>query len=344
MNDRFMPAIVVNETGGKGAWNTIALDRVEVPRLSPGDVLVRVEACSVNRADLLQRRGLYPPPPGASTILGLDFAGVVSQSNGATGWNEGDRVFGIVAGGGYGRFVAVPGSHLVRIPDNLSFIEAAAAAEVFFTAYLNLQVEAQVQEGETVLIHGGGSGVGTAAIQLARESNVAVIVTAGSAEKLQKALHLGATHGINYREEDFADRVMELTQGSGVDVVLDWIGAPYLERHIRILKEKGRLIIIGLMGGHKAEIQLGTFLTKRLRMVGSLLRTRSKEEKAALAAAFTRDVLPLLASGKVRPVIDRTYPIGAAEEAHQYMREGHHFGKIVLVWEGVSDRSYQGGK
>jgi putative PIG3 family NAD(P)H quinone oxidoreductase len=335
MSSHFMPAIVVKEKGGKGAWNAIALDRAEIPPLDPGEVLVKVEACSVNRADLLQRRGLYPPPPGASTILGLDFAGVVFQSNHDAKWNEGDRVFGIVAGGGYGRFVAVPESHLVRIPETLSFVEAAAAAEVFFTAYLNLWLEAHVQAGETVLIHGGGSGVGTAAIQLARESGVEVIVTAGTEEKLQKALALGATYGINYRETDFADRVMDLTHGNGVDVVLDWIGAPYLERHMRILREKGRLIIIGLMGGHKAEIQLGTFLTKRLRMVGSLLRTRSNEEKAALVAAFTREVLPLLASGRIRPVIDRTYPVEAAEDAHQYMREGHHFGKIVLDWKGV---------
>jgi putative PIG3 family NAD(P)H quinone oxidoreductase len=334
MSSHFMPAVVVKETGGKGDWNTINLDQVGIPVLNHEEVLVQVEACSVNRADLLQRRGLYPPPPGASTILGLDFAGTVANSNQSPGWKEGDRVFGIVAGGGYGRFVAVPGSHLVRIPDNLNFIEAAAAAEVFFTAYLNLWLEAKMRAGETVLIHGGGSGVGTAAIQLARESGIQVIITAGSEEKLQKALSLGATHGINYRETDFADRVMDLTNGSGVDVVVDWIGAPYLERHTRILKEKGRLIIIGLMGGHKAEIQLGTFLAKRLRMIGSLLRTRSKEEKAALSSAFTRDVLPLLASGRVRPVVDRTYSVNTAEDAHVYMREGNHFGKIVLVWEG----------
>jgi|WetSurMetagenome_2_1015567.scaffolds.fasta_scaffold00881_16 NADPH:quinone reductase len=333
MNESLMDAVVVRESGKKADWNTLVLDRVPKPPLKEGEVLVRVEACSVNRADLLQRRGLYPPPPGASAIMGLDFAGVVVETaSGAGDWKPGDRVFGIVAGGGYGRYVAVTANHLVAIPKNLDFIGAAAAAEVFFTAFFNLFMEARTKAGETLLLHGGGSGVGTAAIQLARTLGVTAIITAGSSEKVERCLELGAAFGINYRTEDFAARALGFTGGRGVDVILDWIGAPYLGKHIEILKPRGRLVIIGLMGGNKAEIALAPLLTKRLRIIGSVLRSQSGEEKAALAGAFTREVLPLLESGAVRPVIDRMYPVAAVEEAHQHMKENRHFGKIVLTW------------
>jgi NADPH:quinone reductase len=333
MNEPLMDAVVIRESGTKGDWNTLLLGQVPRPSLKDGEVLVRVEACSVNRADLLQRRGLYPPPPGASAIMGLDFAGVVVEpSPDGNDWKPGDRVFGIVAGGGYGRFAAVAANHLVAIPKNLDFVGAAAAAEVFFTAFFNLFMEAQIKAGETLLLHGGGSGVGTAAIQLARAHQVTAIVTAGSPEKLARCLELGAAFGINYRTEDFAARALELTGGRGVDVILDWIGASYLGKHIEILKPRGRLVIIGLMGGNKAEIALAPLLTKRLRILGSVLRTQSGEEKTALARAFTRQVLPLLESGEVRPIVDRVYPVHDVEEAHQHMKENRHFGKIVLTW------------
>lgn len=333
MNKRRMPAMVVRETGPKGDWNELSFDEVLVPSLKQGEVLVQVEACSVNRADLLQRRGLYPPPVGASPILGLDFAGTIAEVGPKVkAWEPWAKVFGITAGGGYGRYVAVPAAHLVPIPDNLSFVEAAAAAEVFFTAFLNVFLEAMIESGETLLVHGGGSGVGTAAIQLARAAAVQVIVTAGSEDKLQRCLELGATHGINYKEQDFAAEVMELTEGRGVDVILDWIGASYLEKHLRILKTRGRLVVIGLMGGTKAEIQLPILLTKRLRIIGSVLRSQSEREKTALVRAFTDWVLPLLESGKVHPVVDRVYPVQEAEAAHQYMLAGEHFGKLVLTW------------
>jgi putative PIG3 family NAD(P)H quinone oxidoreductase len=333
MNESLMDAVVVRESGRKGDWNTLVLERVAKPSLQAGEVLVRVEACSVNRADLLQRRGLYPPPPGASAIMGLDFAGVVVEvAPDVSGWGPGDRVFGIVAGGGYGRYAAVTANHLVPIPKRLDFIEAAAAAEVFFTAFFNLFMEARIQAGETLLLHGGGSGVGTAAIQLARARGVTAIVTAGSPEKLERCLELGAAFGINYRTEDFAARTLQLTGSRGVDVILDWIGAPYFCKHIEILNPRGRLVIIGLMGGIQAEIALAPLLTKRLRIIGSMLRSQSLDEKAALAKAFTGEVLPLLDSGAVRPIVDRVHPIASVEEAHQHMRENLHFGKIVLTW------------
>ena len=333
MTEALMDAIVVQESGKKGDWNSLVLAKVPVPALSAGEVLVRVEACSVNRADLLQRRGLYPPPPGASAIMGLDFAGVVVEKTPeVSGWQPGNRVFGIIAGGGYGRYVAVTDDHLVAIPDNLDFVAAAAAAEVFFTAFFNLFKEARAKAGETLLVHGGGSGVGTAAIQLAHAQGVTAITTASSQEKLQRCLELGATYGINYKTEDFADRVLEITEGHGVDIVLDWIGGPYLSKHLEILKPQGRLVIIGLMGGSKADINLATLVAKRLRLIGSMLRIQSREAKASLTKAFARQVGPLLESGKVRPIIDRVYPIEAVEEAHQYMKENRHFGKIVLRW------------
>jgi putative PIG3 family NAD(P)H quinone oxidoreductase len=334
MNEQWMEAVGVLESGKKGDWNKLVLNTVPRPSPNAGQVLVRVEACSVNRADLLQRRGLYPPPPGASTIMGLDFAGVVLETApGVAGWNPGERVFGIVAGGGYGRYVTVASSHLVAIPENLDFVGAAAVAEVFFTAFFNLFMEAGLKAGETLLVHGGGSGVGTAAIQLANAQGVRTIITAGSAEKIERCLDLGAAFGINYRTEDFAERVLEITAGRGVDVILDWIGASYLSKHIEILRSQGRLVVIGLMSGHKAEISLAPLLTKRLRLIGSVLRSQSDEEKAFLARAFTEQVIPLLQSGRVRPVVDRVFSFRDVEEAHRYLQENRHFGKIVLSWE-----------
>lgn len=334
MNERPMPTILIHETGKKGDWNALVPGFAPIPELKTGEVLVRVEACSVNRADLLQRRGLYPPPPGASSILGLDFAGVIVEpARSIPEHHAGERVYGIVAGGGYGRYVAVPAEHLVPIPEGLDFIQAAAVAEVFFTAFHNLFIEAKLAAGETLLIHGGGSGVGTAAIQMAAFAGATVIITAGSPAKVDRCLALGASFGVNYREEGLFGRIREFTGGAGVDVILDWIGAPYLSGNVGLLKPKGRLIVIGLMGGHKAEISLAPFVSRRLRLIGSVLRSQSKEEKAALARSFVDRVNPLLASGKFRPVVDSVFPMSRVEEAHQYVQEGRHFGKVVLTWE-----------
>lgn len=334
MSDELMPAVLVSDGAKRGEWNEVGIRMVPKPSPKEGEVLVRVEACSVNRADLLQRRGLYPPPPGASHVLGLDFAGLVAGiAPGVTEWKEGDRVFGLAPGGGYGRYVAAAADNIVPIPQNLSFVEAAAAAEVFFTAYYNVFMLAGAQRGEALLLHGAGSGVGTAAVQLARCFGVETIVTAGSDDKLLRAHELGASHGINYRREDFASRVLEITAGKGVDVVLDWIGASYLPKHLAILKTKGRLVLIGLMGGSSSEINLAPVVGKRLKIIGSVLRSQSLEEKTEITRCFRNAVLPLLAEGRVRPIVDRVLPIRQAEDAHEYLRQGEHFGKVVLTWE-----------
>lgn len=332
MNAQSMSAVILREGAKKGEWNDLSLEMVEIPALEEGEALVQVEACSVNRADLLQRRGLYPPPPGASQVLGLDFAGFVVKRPPSSALKESDRVFGIVAGGGYGRYVAVSANHLVPIPENLSFTEAAAAAEVFFTAYYNLFVQAGIKAGDALLLHGGGSGVGTAAIQLCASTGAMVIITAGSEDKVKRALDLGASAGINYKEEDFAERVLEITRGAGVDIILDWIGAPYLRKHLEILKTRGRLVIIGLMGGSAGEINLVPVVAKRLKVIGSVLRSQSREEKAEITRKFIETVLPLLKSGRVKPIIDRIFPMSEVEDAHRYLSKGEHFGKIVLTW------------
>ncbi len=332
MNDQYMQAVIVRKGAKKGEWNDLGLEKVEIPALKDGEALVQVEACSVNRADLLQRRGLYPPPPGATEVLGLDFAGFVVKWPPSSAIKTSDRVFGIVAGGGYARYVAVAADHLVPIPENLSFTEAAAAAEVFFTAYYNLFVQAGIKAGDTVLLHGGGSGVGTAAIQLCSSTGATVIITAGSEDKVKRALDLGASAGINYKEEDFAARVLDITGGAGVDIIFDWIGASYLPRHFQILKTRGRLVIVGLMGGSSVEINLAPVVAKRLKIIGSVLRSQSGEEKAEIARGFIETVLPLLESGRVKPIIDRIFPISEVEDAHKYLSKGEHFGKIVLTW------------
>ncbi len=334
MKENMMQAVLLQEPAVRGQWNSLSTEMVPRPLMKEGEVLVQVEACSVNRADLLQRRGLYPPPPGESEILGLDFAGfIVQKAEDVENWAVTDRVFGIVAGGGYGRYVAVPASHLVSIPENMSFVEAAAAAEVFFTAFYNLCIVGELKPQETLLVHGGGSGVGTAAIQLAKNMGASVITTAGSSEKLERCLQLGADHAIDYHEEDFAARVAQITEGRGVDVILDWIGASYLARHVDSLAVRGRLVLIGLMGGAKGEISLAHLLTKRLRIMGSVLRSQSLEEKAAITRAFQDQVLPLFRENKLHPVVDRVFPVTAVEEAHEYLRDGKHFGKVVLSWQ-----------
>uniref|UniRef100_A0A831ZRG6 NAD(P)H-quinone oxidoreductase n=1 Tax=Desulfacinum infernum TaxID=35837 RepID=A0A831ZRG6_9BACT len=329
-----MPAVVVRKTDDPGGWNALELDQVPIPEPQPGEVLVQVEAFSVNRADLLQRRGLYPPPPGASPILGLDLAGyVIRRGSEDLPWHEGDRVFGITAGGGYARYATVRADHLMPVPENLSFVEAAAAAEVFVVAYINIFEEAGAQAGETLLVHGGGSGVGTAAIQLAKACALAVATTCGSESKAERCRALGADLVINRTREDFADAVLSWTDGRGVDVILDFVGAPYVEKHLKILAPQGRLVLIGLMGGHQASFSLAPVLTQRIRIIGSVLRSRSDAEKAALIARCRANLLPLLEKGVVRPVVDTIFAVSDVEAAHLYVREGKHFGKVVVRWK-----------
>lgn len=332
--ERTMPAVLIRKTADPRGWNALEMGQVAIPEAQPGEVLVQVEAFSVNRADLLQRRGLYPPPPGASPILGLDLAGyVVRRGSEDVPWHEGDRVFGITAGGGYARYAAVRADHLLPVPENLSFVEAAAAAEVFVVAHANIVGEACAQAGERLLVHGGASGVGTAAVQLAKAWGLAVATTCGSDWKAQRCRELGADLAIDRSREDFVEAVLSWTGGRGVDVILDFVGAPYMEKHVKILGPKGRLVLIGLMGGHQASFSLAPVLTQRIRIIGSVLRSRSDEEKAAVIARCREELLPLLEKGIVRPVVDKIFPASEVESAHAYLREGKHFGKVVVRWK-----------
>jgi putative PIG3 family NAD(P)H quinone oxidoreductase len=285
----------------------------------------------VNRADLLQRQGLYPPPLGASPILGLECAGTVIEIGaGVAGWQIGDRAMALLAGGGYAEEVVVDAGSALRVPDRLSFDEAAAVPEVFLTAYLNLFELGALPDAGTALVHGGGSGVGTAAIQLVKAAGGRIFVTAGSDQKCARCRDLGADLAIHYRNERFAEKVREATGGRGVDVVLDSIGAPYLEPNVASLAIGGRLVLIGLMGGAKTELNLATLLAKRISVIGSTLRARPVAEKAAIVAGFERRFGADLAAGRIRPIVDRVLALDQAGDAHRAMKASEHFGKIVL--------------
>lgn len=304
-----------------------------VPDVTYGtdEVLVAVRATAVNRADLLQAQGGYNPPAGASPILGLEMAGVITAvGDQVTQWQVGDRVCALLPGGGYAEYAAVPADMLLPIPEGWSFIQAAAVPEVWLTAYVNLFGEANLQTGETVLIHAGASGVGTAAIQLARAAEATPLVTVGSAEKAAACKALGAAVAINYKEQDFLAVVQAYTGGRGVDVVLDCIGGSYLTRNMQALAPLGRLIFIGLMGGGQSEINLGMVMGKRLRLIGSTLRSRPLAEKIALTKGFYGRFWPLLLDGTLRPIIDTTFPIPEAQAAHAYVRANQNTGKVVL--------------
>jgi len=304
---------------------------VDDPVPGPDEVLLRVHATAVNRADLLQRLGFYPPPPGASEILGLEAAGAVAAvGSSVTGWSTGDRAAALLSGGGYAELVAVPATQLLPVPASLDLEQAAAVPEAFITADDNLFTRGRLQPGETLLIHGGASGVGTAAVQLAHSAGSRVLVTAGSADKLRRCVELGADAGINYREEDFAARARELTDGRGVDVVLDIMGAAYLERNLLALAPDGRLVIIGLQGGLRAEIDLNTMIRSRLTVMGTTLRGRPPEQKAAIVTRARERVLPQLARGSLRPVVHTVLPLAEAAAAHRLVEASEHVGKVVL--------------
>lgn len=301
--------------------HSLAIDDVPAPAMGPDDLRIAVRATAVNRADLLQRAGKYPPPPGASEILGLECSGVVKEvGTNVRGWTAGDRVMALLAGGGYAEEVVVHAGSAMHVPDGLSDEEAAAFPEVFLTAFLNLFLLARLREGESVLIHGGGSGVGTAATTLAKLAGARVLVTAGSAEKCAQCLAHGADVAIDYREEDFVERAR------GVNVILDHIGARYLPRDLEALATDGRIVIIGSMGGERiAEVDVMKVLGKRAQIIGSTLRSHSVEDKAAIVAAFVERFAP-----RVRPVVHAVLPLEQADEAHRLMESSEHFGKIVL--------------
>jgi NADPH2:quinone reductase len=325
-----MKAITAAQSGGPEQ-----LQLVDLPDPEPGmgELLVHVRATAVNRADVLQRRGHYPPPPGASEVLGLEVAGTVAAlGDGVTGWSVGDDICAVLTGGGYAELAVVPAEVAMPLPSGLDVVEAGAIPAVFTTAWDNLFNRGRLACGETVLVHGGASGVGTAAIQLARWRGCEVLVTAGSPRKLEFCTKLGAKGGINYREcQNFDVRVGELTGGQGVDVVLDIIGGPYLSQNLHALAPEGRLVIIGLIGGANADVALALMLTRRLTITASTLRARCVEAKAALARQLVREVWPGFADGSLRPVIDRVLPLGKVAEAHAAMEAGEHIGKIVLV-------------
>lgn len=300
---------------------------VPPPTLGPDDVRIAVRATAVNRADLLQREGHYPPPPGASEILGLECAGVVAEIGAnVKGWSVGERVMALLAGGGYAEVVVVHAGSVMRVPDSLSDLEAAAIPEVFLTAFLNIFMLARAHEGESVLIHGGGSGVGTAATTLCKLAGMRVLVTAGSDEKCALCLAHGADVAINYRTEDFVEKAR------GVNVILDHIGARYVPRDLDALAVDGRIVLIGSMGGQRAaELDFAMLLGKRAQLIGSTLRSRSAAEKAAIVSAFVIRFFDDLEAGRLHPVIYKTLPLEQAAEAHRLMAASEHFGKIVLV-------------
>ena len=323
-----MKAIVVKKTDREPilSWE-------DVPGVThgPEEVLVDIKATAVNRADLLQAQGLYPPPSGESEILGLEMCGeIAAVGASAEGWQVGDRVLGLLSGGGYAQQVAVHPQMLIRLPDSWSFTEGAAIPEVWLTAFSNLFLEGALKSGERVMLHAGGSGVGTAGIQMAREAGATVYVTAGTEAKLEKCLELGASLAVNYKKQDFFKEVMGVTEGQGVDLILDPVGAGYLTQNLNLLRVNGRLVNIGLLGGSAAELNLGTVLGKSLRIIGTRLRARPLTEKILITREFKERFWPMFEQGRLQPVIDRVFPIEEAQAAHGLVRQNLNTGKVVL--------------
>jgi putative PIG3 family NAD(P)H quinone oxidoreductase len=302
-----------------------------VPRPGPGELLVKVAAAGVNRPDIMQRLGLYPPPPGAASIPGLEIAGTVAAVGpGVHAELIGTSVAALVAGGGYAQYCLAPAGQCLPVPQALSMIEAAAIPETFFTVWSNLFERAYARDGETVLVHGGTSGIGTTAIMLGKLFGLTVIVTAGSAAKCTRALEIGADHAIAYQDQDFVEEVKRITSGRGVDIVLDMVGGDYVPRNLACLAEDGRHVSIAAQRGAKVEVALWDIMRRRLTLTGSTLRARSVEFKTLLRDEIARNVWPDVTDGRLRPVIDSSFPLSAAAEAHRRMESGEHVGKIVL--------------
>jgi putative PIG3 family NAD(P)H quinone oxidoreductase len=329
-----MRAVIVTEPGGP---EVLTWAEVPDPVCGPGEVIVDVAATAVNRADLLQRQGFYPPPPGASELLGLECSGVISEvGEGVTGWSVGDEVCALLSGGGYAERVAVPAGQLLPRPSGVELATAAALPEVVCTVWSNVFLLAGLRRGENFLVHGGSSGIGTMAIQLAARAGARVFTTAGTADKLAVCRELGADVGINYRDEDFVARVSEETGGDGVDVVLDNMGAKYLGRNIDALAIGGRLVSIGMQGGTKAELDLGKLMRKRGSVHATTLRSRPATGpggKAEIVAAVRHDVWPDVERGVIRPIVDRRLPMSRAAEAHAAVEASEHIGKVLLIPE-----------
>ena len=324
-----MKAITIPTPGDADA---LILDEVPTPEIAADEVLVQVAAAGVNRADLMQRQGFYPPPSGSSTYPGLEVSGTISAlGSDVTGWVVGEQVCALLSGGGYAEQVAVPATQLLPVPARVSLVDAAALPEVVCTVWSNVFMTANLQPGQTILIHGGSSGIGTMAIQLARAIGARVAVTAGSAYKLEACRALGAEILINYREQDFVEVLAEATKGHGADVILDNIGAKYLARNVSALAVNGRLVVIGLQGGAKAELDLNALLRKCAAVIATSLRGRPGPEKAAIVAAAREHVWPLIESGRVKPVVHRTLPLAQAPEAHRELEASTNIGKVLLT-------------
>jgi NADPH2:quinone reductase len=324
-----MTAIAIPAPGGP---DVLVPEQRPVPQPGEGEVVVKVAAAGVNRPDVMQRQGLYPPPKGATDIPGLEIAGeVVALGAGVTRWKVGDHVMALVVGGGYAQYCPAHESHCLPVPHGLSMNEAAAIPETFFTVWHNVFERGRLKAGETLLVHGGSSGIGTAAIQLAHESGARVITTAGSAEKLEACRTLGADFAINYRTEDFVAATKAATGGKGADVILDMVGGDYIERNYEAAAVEGRIVQIAFQGSPKATVDFRRIMLKRLTHTGSVLRSRPVADKGAIARGVEQHVLPLIASGAVRPVMDSTFPLAQAAAAHARMEASAHIGKIVLT-------------
>lgn len=323
-----MTAVAISQPGGP---MVLKAEKRDVPQPGPGEILIRVHAAGVNRPDLLQRKGAYPPPPGASDLPGLEVAGeVAALGEGAARWRVGDPVCALTPGGGYAEYVTVHGSNALPVPPGFTLTEAAAVPETFFTVWHNVFERGGLKQGETLLVHGGSSGIGTAAIQLATAFGARVIATAGSPEKCEACVKLGAARAVNYREEDFVRAVKDATDGKGANVILDMVGGDYVSRNYDAAAMEGRIVQIATQGGVIANTDISKLMVKRLVHTGSTLRPRTVEFKGAVAAALEAQVWPLLATRRVAPVMDMIFPLKEAWRAHERLEEGEHVGKIVL--------------
>jgi len=322
-----MRAVIAPDPGGVDALEVVDLPQ---PEPGPGEVLIRVAAAGLNRSDLLQRQGLYPPPPGVTDVLGLECSGdIVAVGEGVTDLPPGTHVCALLAGGGYAEYVAVPAGQVATVPLGISLVDAGGLMEVAATVWSNVFMMGKLQHGETLLIHGGGSGIGTMAIQLAKAFGARVIVTVGSPEKAEFCRELGADVVIDYKQQDFAAEMK--SAGVTADVILDIIGAKYLEANVSVLSTAGRLVVIGLQGGVKAELNLGALMSKRAAVMATTLRARPTSEKAAIVSTMVAQVWPLISDGTVRPIIHATYPLDDVREAHQVLEESSHIGKVLLT-------------
>jgi len=314
-----------------GEPEVLKLDSMSVPEPGPGQVLIHVKAAGVNRPDVMQRKGLYPPPPGATDVPGLEVSGtIVSVGDNVSETAVGTEVCSLVACGGYAEFCLAVAAVCLPVPKNISLVDAAGLPETFFTVWSNVFERGQLKAGESLLVHGGSSGIGTTAIQLGKAFGAIVYTTAGTTEKCEFCENLGADVAINYRKQNFSEEIKSLTKGKGVDLILDMVGGSYFPRNIRLLAEEGRLVQIALMQGSKAEVDFRSLLLKRVTLTGSTLRPRSVEEKTKIAKALRKNVWPLLDSGTVRPIIHQTFPLEQAKDAHILMESSTHIGKILL--------------